>query len=202
MGAETDSDGRTPLLNFSSRLQRTLLAGKFAGLAAAGVLASCFMAAGWGAALGAQVHGPGGEPQASDGPLLLTLEGRGVQVYRCDGTSAAAGWVLDHPEADLLDSRRKVVGHHDAGPSWRLEDGSSVKGEVIQKTEADEPRAIPWLVLRATAHQGTGLLAGVETIRRTKTHGGVAPVQGCDGSMAGATVRVPYTALYTFYGKP
>jgi len=152
------------------------------------------------------VAGPGllaqGPATGAPAPLLLTLEGRGVQVYRCDGASTPAAWVLDHPEADLLDTRRKVVGHHDAGPSWHLEDGSTVQGEVIERTEAEERGAIPWLLLRATVHEGTGLLAGVATIRRTQTHGGAAPVQGCDRSMTGATVRVPYTAIYTFYGKP
>ncbi len=132
---------------------------------------------------------------------LLTLQGRGVQVYRCDEVPTPA-WVLDHPEADLLNTKAKVVGHHDAGPSWRLEDGSAVEGLVVEKTVAPEPGAIPWLLLRVTAHQGIGLLSVAETIRRTQTQGGLAPVQGCDASMLGATVRVPYTATYTFYGKP
>jgi hypothetical protein len=73
---------------------------------------------------------------------------------------------------------------------------------VVEKMVAAEPRAIPWLLLRVTSHQGSGMLANVATIRRTETHGGVAPAQGCDSSMVGATVRVPYTATYTFYGKP
>jgi hypothetical protein len=143
-----------------------------------------------------------GAKAGAQGPLVLSLEARGVQVYRCDAMGEMAAWVQDHPEADLLDSRRKVVGHHDAGPSWHLEDGSGVKGEVVEKMVAAEPRAIPWLLLRVTSHQGSGMLANVATIRRTETHGGVAPAQGCDSSMVGATVRVPYTATYTFYGKP
>jgi hypothetical protein len=140
--------------------------------------------------------------QPRNGPLLLTLQGRGVQVYRCDAVGSSPTWVLDHPEADLMNDKQKVVGHHDAGPSWHLDDGSAIKGELLEKTPSAEPGAISWLLLRATTHEGTGALADVTTIRRTQTHGGVAPLQGCDNSMVGATVRVPYTATYTFYGKP
>ena len=140
--------------------------------------------------------------QAPQGPVVLAVEGRGVQVYRCQASGASAGWVLDHPEADLLGVKGKVIGHHDAGPSWTLEDGSSVKGEPVEKTAAPEAGAVPWLLLRVSAHAGSGVLSGVETIRRTQTHGGVAPVQGCDAAMIGATVRVPYSAAYTFYGRP
>ncbi len=71
----------------------------------------------WLAALG--LAGPQAQRAPAQGPLLLTLRGRGVQVYRCE----AAGWVLDHPEAALFDVRQKLVGHHDAGPSWHLDDG-------------------------------------------------------------------------------
>ncbi len=72
----------------------------------------------------------------------------------------------------------------------------------MEKTDSPESGSIPWLLLRVTEHEGEGALAGAETIRRTETHGGVAPGQGCDAAKAGATVRVPYAAVYTFYGKP
>ena len=144
-------------------------------------------------------QGPATSP--TSGPALLTVLGRGVQVYRCDAASAPPAWVLDHPEADLLNPQGKLVGHHDAGPAWHLEDGSSVQGKLLEKTPAPQPSDIPWLLLHASVHQGTGLLTLAEMIRRTETHGGVAPRQGCDSSTVGATVNVPYMATYTFYGK-
>jgi hypothetical protein len=143
------------------------------------------------------------QAEPGQGALIATLAGSGVQVWRCETAGGAApSWVLDHPEADLLDAKHKVVGHHDAGPSWRFQDGSMVRGEVLEKKAAPEPGAVPWLLLRATTHEGGGVMAAVETIRRVDTRGGVAPVQGCDPSMVGATVRVPYSATYMFYGKP
>lgn len=129
---------------------------------------------------------------------LLVVRGVGAQVYRCDATTST--WVLDHPDADLVDKGGKVVGHHDAGPSWHYQDGSSVQGAVIGKADATEAGAIPWLELRATGSQGTGVLSRVGLIRRTETHGGVAPTSGC--KPGDASLRVPYSATYSFYGRP
>ena len=43
----------------------------------------------------------------------------------------------------------------------------------------------------------------VEFIRRSDTHGGIAPPAGCDAQHLNVTADVPYTATYTFYSaKP
>ncbi len=43
----------------------------------------------------------------------------------------------------------------------------------------------------------------VEFIRRSDTHGGIAPLTGCDSQHLNISARVPYTATYTFYSaKP
>ena len=138
----------------------------------------------------------------AQGPVLLTVEGKGFQVYACRASSSAApAWVLDHPDANLFNNKGKVVGHHEAGPTWRLRDGSSVKGEVVDKTPSPDPKSIPTLTLRATTHSGSGVLSKADTIRRTNTHGGAAPAKGCDRAHVGSTTAVPYAATYTFYGK-
>ena len=93
----------------------------------------------------------------------------------------------------------KVVGHHSAGPVWRLNDGSAVHGVMISKKDAPEAGAIPWLVLRATEPTGQGGLTGVVEIRREETHGGVAPATGCGEGTVGVEQRVPYTAMYRFF---
>jgi len=55
------------------------------------------------------------------------------------------------------------------------------------------------LLLKATDTQGHGLLTAVNYIIRSETKGGIAPQSGCDAVHAGTTVRVPYSAVYTFY---
>ncbi len=135
-------------------------------------------------------------------PVLLTAEGKGFQVYGCRAQGAGAPvWVLDHPDANLFNSKGKLVGHHSAGPTWRAKDGSSVQGAVIAKMPPPDPKSIPLLTLHATTHGGSGILSKVDTISRTDTHGGAAPPKGCDRAHLGSTTAVPYSATYTFYGK-
>jgi hypothetical protein len=70
-------------------------------------------------------------PSAIDAPpgtrLLMQVKGEGVQVYVCtEGT-----WTLKAPDAKLLDTQDKVIGEHFAGPTWKLNDGSQVRGKMI-----------------------------------------------------------------------
>ena len=107
-------------------------------------------------------------------------------------------WTFQAPEAELLNARGEVVGHHFAGPTWQGLDGSAVVGTVLQRAEAPEPGAIPWLLLAAKAHMGSGAFSTITHIQRLDTVGGVAPSEGCDAAHAGAEVRVPYAATYAF----
>jgi len=55
------------------------------------------------------------------------------------------------PALSLLRTR-SISGfrrHHFGGPTWKLDDGSAVVGEVIAKADAPEPDAFQWLLLRA-----------------------------------------------------
>jgi Protein of unknown function (DUF3455) len=141
-------------------------------------------------------------PPPSQHPIL-TVTGKGVQIYACQQTAAGPQWVFQAPEATLTDASGSNVGTHGAGPIWISKDGSSVKGELLQKTASPEPTAIPWLLLKAVSTSGSGVMTKVEFIRRSDTHGGVAPTTGCDAEHLNATVRIPYAAAYTFYSaKP
>ena len=50
----------------------------------------------------------------------------------------------------------KAFSSISGGPTWNLNDGSAVIGEVIAKADAPEPNAIQWLLLRAKSHEGLG----------------------------------------------
>jgi hypothetical protein len=135
---------------------------------------------------------------------ILTVTGKGVQIYACQQTVTGPQWVFRAPEATLTDSSGNPVGIHRAGPIWKSNDGSIVKGELLQKSASPEPTSIPWLLLKAVGPTGPGIMARVEFIRRSDTHGGSAPnAIGCDAQHLNAFRRVPYTATYTFYSaKP
>jgi hypothetical protein len=103
-------------------------------------------------------------------------------------------WALKAPDAKLLNQQGSVIGRHFAGPTWELNDGSRIKGQVLAKRVAQDATAVPWLLLESVG--GTGTFGAVRFIQRTETHGGNAP----DGSCGqGAMRRVPYTATYSFY---
>ncbi len=123
--------------------------------------------------------------------LLLEAAGDGAQVYTCTN----GHWTLKAPDAKLLDEQGKVIGTHFAGPTWRLEDGSEIKGKAIASRPAGDASSVPWLLVQAVPGSGSGKLANVLYIRRTETHGGAAPTKACDSGEE----RVPYTAKYSFY---
>jgi hypothetical protein len=123
--------------------------------------------------------------------LLLEAKGSGAQIYTCtDGK-----WTLKAPDANLLDAQGKIIGTHFAGPTWRLTDGSEVKGKAIANQPSPDAASIPWLLIQTVPGSAKGKFSDVTYIRRMETHGGVAPREACT---AGET-RVPYTATYSFY---
>ena len=133
--------------------------------------------------------------------LVRTLWADGVQIYEC--RKAADGsfpeWVFVAPEARLADANGTPVGRHYAGPTWEANDGSKVVGAVKAKTDANNPHAIPWLLLETHSTGGPGLFSKVTAIQRVATVGGVAPETGCGTATVGRQERVPYSAQYAQY---
>jgi hypothetical protein len=137
----------------------------------------------------------GKQPSSIEAPsgtaLLFEAKGEGSQIYTCtDGH-----WTLKAPDAKLLDEHGQVIGTHFSGPTWRLEDGSEVKGKTIASRAAGDASSVPWLLVQAAPGSGSGKLTNALYIRRTETHGGAAATTACDGGEE----RVPYTAKYSFY---
>jgi hypothetical protein len=134
--------------------------------------------------------------------LLLRTAAQGVQIYTCQRASDGYHWVFSAPEAALFDAAGQQIGTHFAGPSWQMDDGSKIVGEVVAQTAAPEPHAITWLLLRVKSHEGSGVLSGVEYVRRIDTQGGTAPAGGCDAAKESSKARMRYTAHYLFYAAP
>lgn len=148
-------------------------------------------------------HGATKTPEAIAVPegqhQAFELEARGVQIYRCNAAGdAAPAWTLEAPDAELRTKQGKPAGSHGAGPNWTSSDGSKVNASKLRAAEVD-PKAVPWLLLQATTHEGNGRMANVSFIQRLNTQGGLAPSTGCDAAHLGATTRVPYSATYAFY---
>ena len=120
--------------------------------------------------------------------LTASVE-RGSQVYQCHG----GAWALKQPAAVLTAPTTDVL--HDAGPRWTATvDGSSVTG--AQAASVPVPRAAADLLLRATGHDGAGVMSTVDYVQRLGVQGGAAPSGAC---AEGAQQAVGYTAEYRFY---
>jgi hypothetical protein len=91
-------------------------------------------------------------PQGST--LMLEVEADGVQIYACENKASGFEWSFKAPEANLFDKQGRQIGSHFAGPTWKMDDGSAIVGEVIAKTDAPEPGAVQRLLLRAKSHEG------------------------------------------------
>jgi hypothetical protein len=133
---------------------------------------------------------------SSTATLVLKARGEGVQIYTCVKGDDWA-WKFKGPEATLFDEHHKAIGKHFAGPTWRLDDGSEVQGKVVETKP--QPGTIPWLILSAKSTGGEGRLSHVDAVRRSETQGGLAPTGGCDAQHEGTEIRVPYSAVYSFF---
>ncbi|KAM3098162.1 DUF3455 domain-containing protein [Phormidesmis sp. 146-12] len=136
--------------------------------------------------------------------LLFKMAAQGVQIYECKAKAEDANqfeWTLRAPDAVLLNDQGKTTGKHYAGPTWEANDGSKIAGQLKEKSGAPDKDTIPWLLLEAKSHEGSGKFSPVNWIQRLETTGGKAPTEGCDRVRSQSQVRVSYTANYYFYGS-
>lgn len=132
---------------------------------------------------------------------VLQAHASGWQIYSCGSdTDGKPKWTLKAPDADLLDPKGKVIGHHSAGPLWKFRDGSEVTAKAAAHVDSPDGKSIPWLLLTAVGHSGKGKLANVSSIQRLHTIGGQPPAAGeCDAAKLNTEARSSYTADYYFY---
>lgn len=133
--------------------------------------------------------------------LVLETHASGSQIYVCGrGSDGKPQWTLKAPEAQLRDAQGKLVVHHTAGPAWQHRDGSMVVGKAVAKVPSPDPGSIPWLLLSAVSHEGSGVLAQVTSVQRIHTHGGQAPpADRCDAAHQNLETWIPYSADYYFF---
>ena len=127
----------------------------------------------------------------------LHVSATGAQIYTCGISKGGGTWVFKAPDALLLDTEKKQIGTHYAGPTWEALAG----GKVVGAVKASAPGGagnIPWLLLDVKARDGAGLFTDAKAILRIDTKGGVAPTDACEQAQLGQEVRVPYTATYVF----
>jgi Protein of unknown function (DUF3455) len=124
--------------------------------------------------------------------LVASLAGKGVQTYTC----ASSAWTPLEPAATLSQGGNTVALHF-KGPIWvSTVDGSEVDATAVPGAAVKHADAVPDLLLKASAHHGTGQFADITFVQRLATKGGLAPTGSCTD---GNRVSVPYSATYTFW---
>ena len=124
---------------------------------------------------------------------------RRFTFVRPEPTENTAGR-LKAPEAELRDQHGAIIGRHFAGPSWKHNDGSEIKGKAVARVDAPDSESIPWLLVMVTDRSGNGVLNRVTSIQRVHTKGGQPPpASDCSAAKLNAEVKSRYTADYYFY---
>jgi len=132
--------------------------------------------------------------------IVLAVAAEGVQIYESKpNPSGGFQWSLKAPEAVLKSASGQVLGKHGAGPSWTLNDGSSIVGSLPPLKNMAASGTIPWLLIAVKSKSGSGTLDKVDYVLRVATDGGVAPVE--PPNVDGATARVKYHAIYIFFRR-
>lgn len=142
-----------------------------------------------------EIKAPAGEN------VILVAHASGSQIYTCAvAADDVYAWKLKAPDAELRDSHGTLIGRHFAGPTWEHTDGSQVTGKMTAKADSPDKDSIPWLLVTATGHSGSGVFSRVTTIQRINTKGGQPPAANeCSASKQGTDAKSPYTADYYFY---
>jgi hypothetical protein len=130
---------------------------------------------------------------------VLKLQGRGVQVFRCEPRGSGFSWVFRLPEAELVDAAGKQLVRHGANFSFEHADGSRLLGTVVDFDEAPDSKNLRWLLL-STRSFGQGELTNVLYVQRVNTNGGMPPAR-CEAAQQNRLLRVDFSADFVFY-KP
>ena len=131
---------------------------------------------------------------------VLFVRASGSQIYGCQADAQGNySWTLKAPEAELKDRKDKVIGHHSAGPTWKLKDGSELTGKAVAQVESLDSDSIAWLLLDVVTNSGKGALGKVTKIQRVHTHGGKPGSDPCDESHKASETKSSYTADYYFF---
>ncbi|MBV8588243.1 MAG: DUF3455 domain-containing protein [Verrucomicrobia bacterium] len=132
--------------------------------------------------------------------VVSAVTAEGVQIYESKRSpSGGFQWSFKAPEADLKSPSGEILGKHAAGPSWTMNDGSSIVGNLPPLEDLDASKGVPWLLVSVKTKSGSGILNRVDYVLRVAVEGGVSPAE--PPQRDGETVSVRYRAIYLFLHK-
>lgn len=139
--------------------------------------------------------------QPPSGKPILTLEGEGVQVFRCAADAKGTYWRFEQPQANLFDKHGELLVKH-SGPMQAFEhiDGSEILSCRITSwvNPSNPEKDLKLALYRCVADPGKSTLNGVKYVQRQKTSGG-QPQGSCSQNEVGNLLKVPFKAEFVFW---
>lgn len=140
------------------------------------------------------------QPSAGEEPAFM-LRAQGVHVYECRANAGGGfQWVFTNPDVTLRDETTERATEVSPNTFEASSDRSTLSGRVRAVAGAGGDN-LPWMLLSARSPSADGLFAGVTSVQRVNTSGGVAPRGGCGEYTAGSEARVAFSADYYFYKR-
>ena len=139
----------------------------------------------------------------ADEEAAFVLSANGTHLFQCNSSldpPNVYAWSFVAPDATLFEGSRPAGRHRAVGQFESDSDRTSVFG-VIRATQPGGSDNLPWAAMRAVPTGDSGMFAGVTTIQRVNTSGGVAPSTGCTAATIGNETRVNFSADYYFYKR-
>ena len=139
---------------------------------------------------------------SADEEPAFVLRAEGTHIFQCKPTNDPNrfAWTFTAPDATLYDAGRPVARHAADNMFEAIADRSTVTS-LIRARQDGGANNLPWLLLRAQSTPDSGLFAGVTSVQRVNTAGGVSPDGGCDANNVGKEARTAFRADYYFYRR-
>ncbi|WP_308513177.1 DUF3455 domain-containing protein [uncultured Turicimonas sp.] len=153
--------------------------------------------------LSSLIPGAGGVPSKLTPPTgkpVLTLQAKGVQVFRCTVDSKGPYYRFERPDATLYEGSEKVGTLSGPMSAISYKDGSSIISTRVSAwaNPSDPKKDLVLALLSAVPNDKPGVLEGVRYIQRLDTKGGI-PQSNCSQTEAGKLLKVPFTAEFVFW---
>lgn len=136
------------------------------------------------------------------GKPFLTLNGSGVQVFRCSADSKGAYWRFEQPQAKLTNKSGETVAEL-SGPmsAFEHEDGSRIiSTHIIAWADPANPKIDnKYALMKAVSDPGSGVFNGVQFVQRLNPKGGMPNDASCSQQTLGKLLKVPFSAEYVFW---
>ncbi len=140
-------------------------------------------------------------PKTGD-KAAFVLTASGVQQFQCTADAKGRYWRFIAPEASLVDAKGRQLVRQGSDGSFFAEDGSMLASKIEKYSKESSPENIRDLLYKTSSRGKQGILTGITHVKRSNGKGGM-PLTRCSPSQLGQSLKVPFTATYTFYrGTP